>query len=66
MDWHIVIVPHRPFVSLAISCWADDTRLTPLAPGGYPALEVLSLQRGGVSPLHHCPDPSALMDEDCV
>lgn len=66
MDQHIVMVSHQPFVSSAIAYWADDRTLTPLAPGGYSALEVLSLQRGGATTLRHCPEPRALMDEGCV
>lgn len=63
---HVILVSHQPFVSQAISYWADDATLAPLAPGGYSALEVLSLQRGGVSPLRHCPDPRAVIYEDSV
>ena len=63
---HIIFVSHQPFVSQAISYWADDATLAPLAPGGYSALEVLSLQRGGVSPLRHCPDSRAVIYEDSV
>ena len=63
---HVILVSHQPFVSQAISYWADDATLAPLAPGGYSALEVLSLHRGGVSPLRHCPDPRAVICEDSV
>ena len=63
---HVILVSHQPFVSQAISYWADDATLAPLAPGGYSALEVLSLQRGGVSLLRHCPDPRAVIYEDSV
>ena len=63
---HIIMVTHQPFISHAISYWTDDTTLAPLAPGGYSALEVLSLQRGGVSSLRHCPDPRALIQQGFV
>ena len=56
-DEHIVFVSHQPFVSSAIALWADDPSLPPLAPGGYSALDVLCLERGGASVLSHCPDP---------
>ena len=63
---HIIFVSHQPFVSQAVSYWADDEMLAPLAPGGYSALEVLSLQRGGVSLVRHCPDPRAVMHEGSI
>ena len=56
-DEHIVFVSHQPFVSRAIALWANDPSLPPLAPGGYSALDVLCLERGGASVLSHCPDP---------
>jgi phosphohistidine phosphatase len=56
-DKHIVFVSHQPFVSSAIALWADDPTLLLLAPGGYSALDVLCLERGGASVLSHCPDP---------
>ena len=63
---HIIFVSHQPFVSQAISYWADDEMLAPLAPGGYSALDVLSLQRGGVSLVRHCPDPRVVMREGSI
>ena len=58
-DDHVVMVSHQPFVSHAVAHWTDDTTLAPIAPGGYSVLEVLDLQRGGVTCLRHCPDPRA-------
>jgi phosphohistidine phosphatase SixA len=58
-DDHVVMVSHQPFVSHAVAHWTDDATLAPIAPGGYSVLEVLDLQRGGVTCLRHCPDPSA-------
>ena len=58
-DDHVVMVSHQPFVSHAVAHWADDATLAPIAPGGYSVLEVLDLQRGGVTCLRHCPDPIA-------
>ena len=63
---HIIMVTHQPFISRAISYWTDYTTLAPLAPGGYSALDVLSLQRGGASSLRHCPDPRAVIQEGFV
>lgn len=63
---HIIMVSHQPFISHAISHWTDDTTLAPLASGGYSALEVLSLQRGGASSLRYCPDPRAVTQEGFV
>jgi phosphohistidine phosphatase SixA len=60
-DDHVVMVTHQPFVSHAVAHWTDDTALAPIAPGGYSVLEVLDLQRGGVTCLRHCPDPAVLM-----
>ena len=60
-DDHVVIVTHQPFVSHAVAHWTDDATLAPIAPGGYSVLEVLDLQRGGVTCLRHCPDPAGLM-----
>ena len=54
---HIVMVSHQPFVSQAIALWTDDMTLTPLAPGGYSALKITCLARGGATLLRHCPDP---------
>ena len=54
---HIVMVSHQPFVSQAISNWTDDVTLAPLAPGGWSALEVTCLARGGATLLRHCADP---------
>ena len=56
---HVVMVSHQPFVSHAVAYWTDDATLAPLAPGGYSVLEVLDLQRGGVTCFSHCPDPTA-------
>ena len=58
-DDHVVMVSHQPFVSHAVAHWTDDATLAPIAPGGYSVLEVLDLQRGGVTCLRHCPDPRA-------
>ena len=58
-DDHVVMVTHQPFVSHAVAHWTDDATLAPIAPGGYSVLEVLGLQRGGVTCLRHCPDPRA-------
>jgi phosphohistidine phosphatase SixA len=58
-DDHVVMVSHQPFVSHAIAHWTDDATLAPIAPGGYSVLDVLDLQRGGVTCLRHCPDPAA-------
>lgn len=60
-DDHVVMVSHQPFVSHAVAHWTDDATLAPIAPGGYSVLEVLDLQRGGVTCLRHCPDPAAWM-----
>ena len=60
-DDHVVMVTHQPFVSHAVAHWTDDATLAPIAPGGYSVLEVLDLQRGGVTCLRHCPDPAVLM-----
>ncbi len=57
---HIVMVSHQPFVSQAIALWTDDLMLVPLAPGGYSALEVTCLARGGARLMRHCPDPRDL------
>ena len=57
---HIVMVSHQPFVSQAISFWTDDVTLAPLAPGGWSALEITCLARGGATLLRHCPDPRDL------
>ena len=54
---HIVMVSHQPFVSQAISNWTDDVTLAPLAPGGWSALEITCLARGGATLLRHCADP---------
>ena len=59
-DDHVVIVTHQPFVSDAVAHWTDDATLAPIAPGGYSVLEVLDLQRGGVTCLRHYPDPAVL------
>ena len=58
-DDHVVMVSHQPFVSHAVAHWTDDATLAPISPGGYSVLEVLDLQRGGVTCLSHCPDPRA-------
>ena len=58
-DDHVVMVSHQPFVSHAVAHWTDDATLAPIAPGGYSVLEVLDLQRGGVTCLRHCADPRA-------
>ena len=58
-DDHVVMVSHQPFVSHAVAHWNDDATLAPIAPGGYSVLDVLDLQRGGVTCLRHCPDPAA-------
>lgn len=58
-DDHVVMVSHQPFVSHAVAHWTDDATLALIAPGGYSVLEVLDLQRGGVTCLRHCPDPRA-------
>ena len=58
-DDHVVMVSHQPFISDAVAHWTDDVTLAPIAPGGYSVLEVLDLQRGGVTCLRHCPDPRA-------
>ena len=58
-DDHVVVVSHQPFVSHAVAHWTDDATLAPIAPGGYSVLEVLDLQRGGVTCPRHCPDPRA-------
>ena len=60
-DDHVVMVSHQPFVSHAVAHWTDDATLAPIAPGGYSVLEVLDLQRGGVTCLRHCPDPAVWM-----
>ena len=60
-DDHVVMVTHQPLVSHAVAHWTDDATLAPIAPGGYSVLEVLDLQRGGVTCLRHCPDPAVLM-----
>ena len=60
-DDHVVMVTHQPFVSHAVAHWTDDATLAPIAPGGYSVLEVLDLQRGGVTCLRHCPDPAVWM-----
>ncbi len=57
---HIVMVSHQPFVSQAIALWTDDVTLAPLAPGGYSALEVTCLARGGATLLRHWPNPRDL------
>ena len=54
---HILLVSHEPFVSRAIAVWSDDETLPPLAPSGYAALEVLSLERGGATVLRHQASP---------
>ena len=54
---HIVMVSHQPFLSKAIAHWTDDVTLAPLAPGGYSAVEVTCLSRGGAALLRHCPEP---------
>ena len=54
---HIVMVSHQPFLSQAIAFWTNDMTLAPLAPGGYSALEVTCLTRGGAALLRHRPDP---------
>lgn len=59
-DDHVVMVTHQPFVSHAVAHWTDDATLAPIAPGGYSVLEVLDLQRGGVTCLRHYPDPAVL------
>ena len=53
-DDHVVMVSHQPFVSHAVAHWTDDATLAPIAPGGYSVLDVLDLQRGGVTCLRHC------------
>lgn len=60
-DDHVVMVTHQPLVSHAVAHWTDDATLAPIAPGGYSVLEVLDLQRGGVTCLRHCPDPAVWM-----
>ena len=60
-DDHVVMMTHQPFVSHAVAHWTDDATLAPIAPGGYSVLEVLDLQRGGVTCLRHCPDPAVWM-----
>ena len=52
-----IMVSHQPFLSQAIAFLTNDMTLAPLAPGGYSALEVTCLTRGGAALLRHRPDP---------